>query len=39
MKIAIGCDHAAPNLKAIVKEHLTSRGYEVVDVGTHTTES
>ncbi len=39
MKIAIGCDHAAPNLKAIVKKHLASRGYEVIDVGTHTAES
>ncbi len=39
MKIVIGCDHAATNLKKIVKEHLISRGFEVADVGTHTTDS
>ena len=27
MKIAIGCDHAAPNLKAIVKEHDSFYNY------------
>ncbi len=39
MKIVIGCDHAATKLKAIVKEHLTALGHEVVDVGTHTPDS
>ncbi len=39
MKIVIGCDHAATNLKRIVKEHLGARGFEVIDVGTHTPDS
>ena len=39
MKIAIGCDHAATTLKAVVIEHLKSRGFEPVDVGTHSTAS
>ena len=38
-KIVIGCDHAAPELKAIVRDHLIERGFDVVDVGTHTTDS
>ncbi|MBQ9098859.1 MAG: ribose 5-phosphate isomerase B [Clostridia bacterium] len=38
-KLVIGCDHAAPELKAIVRDHLIQRGFEVIDVGTHTTES
>ena len=39
MKIAIGCDHAATTLKAVVIEHLKARGFEPVDVGTHSTAS
>ncbi len=31
--IAIGCDHAAVNLKNIIIEHLKGRGFEVEDVG------
>ena len=38
-KLVIGCDHAAPELKAIVRDHLVERGFEVIDVGTHTTDS
>ena len=38
-KLVIGCDHAAPELKAIVRDHLIARGFDVTDVGTHTTES
>ena len=38
-KLVIGCDHAAPDLKAIVRDHLIERGFDVVDVGTHTTDS
>ena len=38
-KIVIGCDHAATELKDIVREHLTTRGFAVTDVGTYTTES
>ncbi len=33
MKIAIGCDEAAYNLKVILKEHLEKQGYEVDDFG------
>ena len=38
-KLVIGCDHAAPELKAIVRDHLIERGFEVIDVGTHTNDS
>ena len=38
-KLVIGCDHAAPELKAVVRDHLIARGFDVVDVGTHTTDS
>ena len=36
MKIAIGCDHGALDLKNTVVAHLQKRGFEVVDFGTHT---
>ena len=36
MKIAIGCDHGALDLKNAVVAHLQKRGFEVVDFGTHT---
>ena len=38
-KIIIGSDHAGLSLKLKVIEHLESRGVEVVDVGTHTSDS
>ena len=38
-KIIIGCDHAAPELKGIVRDHLITRGFDVEDVGVHTTDS
>ena len=38
-KITIGCDHAAYELKCKVIAHLRERGVEVIDVGTHSTES
>jgi ribose 5-phosphate isomerase B len=38
-KLVIGCDHAAPELKAIVRDHLIERGFDVTDIGTHTTDS
>ncbi len=39
MKIAIGNDHAAVELKNIIKEHLEAKGYEVINVGTDTNDS
>lgn len=39
MKVSIGCDHGAVALKNKVAEHLKALGHEVVDFGTHTTES
>lgn len=39
MKLAIGNDHSAVEMKKEVKAHLESRGIEVVDVGVHTSES
>lgn len=38
-KITVGCDHAGLNLKKIVISHLEERGFEVLDVGTHTPDS
>ncbi len=37
--VPIGCDHAGFELKEKVVAHLTSKGYEVKDFGTHSTES
>ena len=39
MKIVIGCDHAATELKEIVKKHVEEKGCEVCDVGTYTNDS
>ena len=39
MKIVIGCDHAATELKEIVKKHIEEKGYEICDVGTYTSDS
>ena len=38
MKLAIGNDHAAVEMKNEVMEHLKSKGVEVVNVGTDTAE-
>ncbi len=38
-KIAIGCDHAGFAIKGAVIEHINSRGYDCVDVGTYSEES
>ncbi|MBQ3215393.1 MAG: ribose 5-phosphate isomerase B [Oscillospiraceae bacterium] len=39
MKISVGCDHGALDLKNKVVEHLKKNGYEVMDFGTHTNAS
>ncbi len=39
MKIAVGCDHGGFELKEKVKVHLEGKGYEVLDLGCHSTES
>lgn len=39
MRVAIGNDHAATELKFQVKEYLESKGYEVINFGTDTTDS
>lgn len=39
MKIAIGCDHGGFELKEEIKKYIESKGAEVVDFGTHSTES
>ena len=39
MKIALGCDHAAYEMKEAVKEKLMKDGYEVIDFGCNSTES
>ena len=39
MKIAMACDHGAVELKIKLKAHLQEKGMEVVDFGTHTTDS
>lgn len=38
-KIAIGSDHGGFNLKGTIIKHLESKGYEVQDFGTYSTES
>lgn len=35
LKIAIGCDHAAYTYKEMLKEHLSSKGFEMIDMGCH----
>lgn len=37
--IAIGCDHGAYELKEKLKKHLEENGFEIIDVGTNSTES
>lgn len=39
MKIAIGNDHAAVDLKFVIMEHLEAKGHEVINVGANTPES
>ena len=39
MKIAVACDHGGLNLKKAVIAYVQKLGHEVVDFGTHTTDS
>ena len=39
MKIAVGNDHTALELKKEIVAHLEARGYEILDVGTNSPES
>ena len=39
MKIAIGCDHGAYELKEIFKKHFDGKGIEYKDCGTYSLES
>ena len=36
--IAVGCDHAGYNLKKHLAEHLKGLGYEVLDLGSYSTD-
>lgn len=38
MKLAIGNDHVAVEMKKEIKAHLEAKGIEVIDVGTNSTE-
>ena len=39
MKIFLGSDHGGFKIKEIIKSHLLERGYDIEDVGTHSTDS
>lgn len=39
MKIALGCDHNAYNMKEEVKNHLNELGHEVIDYGCYSCEA
>ncbi|MCR5421799.1 MAG: ribose 5-phosphate isomerase B [Lachnospiraceae bacterium] len=35
MKIAIGCDHGAYDMKLLIMDHLKEKGHELVDFGSY----
>ncbi|WP_088188715.1 ribose 5-phosphate isomerase B [Desulfosporosinus sp. FKA] len=39
MRVVLGADHGGYELKEAIRGHLESQGYEVFDVGTHSTDS
>lgn len=39
MKISIGCDHSALELKQDIIKYLQTKGYEIIDRGTHSKDS
>jgi ribose 5-phosphate isomerase B len=39
MKVVIGCDHGAFQMKEALKEYLSEKEIEVLDVGTHSEDS
>jgi ribose 5-phosphate isomerase B len=39
MKIVLASDHGGYDLKEVIKNHLTEKGYEIMDLGTNTEES
>jgi ribose 5-phosphate isomerase B len=39
MKIVLASDHGGFELKEIVREYLTEKGYEILDLGTYNTDS
>ena len=39
MKIAMGNDHSAVEMKTVIREYVEAKGYEVIDFGTNTSES
>jgi len=39
MKISLGSDHAGFAYKEEIKKYLVSKGYEVIDCGTYSTDS
>ena len=39
MRIAFGCDHVALEMKSQIKDHILSKGFDVLDFGTFTDET
>ncbi|KLU67067.1 ribose-5-phosphate isomerase B [Desulfosporosinus acididurans] len=39
MRVVLGADHGGYELKEAIRGHLESQGYEVLDVGTYSTDS